>query len=562
MSISPESTDGEDITTDHHDQQENLGPTNLEPFEEMRLLLARITELDRQMNSQTSSSASFDLVAQNKNEKRRLLARLAQLEGQQTMNLPTSSDGFDFLTYDVNHVSLLATGLCLAKEELHQTNEKLKSAEESFDKKLEQQMEEVKRVSKLELENKVLRAEHEELSTAHKNLKEEMKEQREMDTLKQQTDKKETNDKIDSLKKEQFANIRGMEQKQKDGQEELQRKIDESLKSVQVMVVAELEKYQNKQQQNIDALTEKLKGSIDQFSLKYQELSNVHKKLMEEMKEQREMDALKQQKDQKETNDKIDSLKKDQEQSANNIRGMEQKQKDGQKELQRNIQAMVDAKLEEQKVSNANKFAEIEQKNDKLEKYQKEQSPNIVDLQKTIATLKEIGRLNRWDSAACHKDLTLSEPERFIVRGMGSVIAEKPMPGNPYFEVKILEKKGFVYIGLATKRMPLDKVVGWCEGTFAYASWGIFWGHEVAGCSQDTNGRPYIDGKPSFGVGDVVGCGVNLATRQIIYTKNGKRLDTANLFVDSAAVDLFPCVTLRNPGTKIEANFELFKYKF
>uniref|UniRef100_A0A183CQA3 Viral A-type inclusion protein n=1 Tax=Globodera pallida TaxID=36090 RepID=A0A183CQA3_GLOPA len=253
-------------------------------------------------------------------------------------------------------------------------------------------MEEVKRVSKLELENKVLRAEHEELSTAHKNLKEEMKEQREMDTLKQQTDKKETNDKIDSLKKEQFANIRGMEQKQKDGQEELQRKIDESLKSVQVMVVAELEKYQNKQQQNIDALTEKLKGSIDQFSLKYQELSNVHKKLMEEMKEQREMDALKQQKDQKETNDKIDSLKKDQEQSANNIRGMEQKQKDGQKELQRNIQAMVDAKLEEQKVSNANKFAEIEQKNDKLEKYQKEQSPNIVDLQKTIATLKEIGQ--------------------------------------------------------------------------------------------------------------------------------------------------------------------------
>uniref|UniRef100_A0A183BZ45 Uncharacterized protein n=1 Tax=Globodera pallida TaxID=36090 RepID=A0A183BZ45_GLOPA len=329
MSISPESTDGEDITTDHHDQQENLGPTNLEPFEEMRLLLARIAELDRQMNSSTSSSASFDLVAQNKKEKHRLLVRLAQLEGQQTMNLPTSSDGFDFLTYDVNHVSLLATGLYLAKEELHQTNEKLKSTKESFDKKLEEQMEEVKRVAKLELENKALRAEHEELSTAHKNLMEEIKEQRKMDTLKQQKDQKEINDKIDSLIKdqqEQCANnllemIRGMEQKQK---EELQRKMDESLKYGQAIVVAE---------------------------------------------------------------------------------------------------------LEEQNQSNGNKFAEIEQKNAlqqekviKLEKYQNEQSPNIVDLQKTVATLREIGltpQQNRWDSTACHPSLALSELDRIIVQCNG-----------------------------------------------------------------------------------------------------------------------------------------------
>uniref|UniRef100_A0A914HPJ4 F-box domain-containing protein n=1 Tax=Globodera rostochiensis TaxID=31243 RepID=A0A914HPJ4_GLORO len=38
------------------------------------------------------------------------------------------------------------------------------------------------------------------------------------------------------------------------------------------------------------------------------------------------------------------------------------------------------------------------------------------------------------------------------------------------------------------------------------------------------------------------------------YEKNGRRLDTANLFV-SFAVDLFPCVTLYLTGTEIEANF-------
>uniref|UniRef100_A0A183C006 Uncharacterized protein n=1 Tax=Globodera pallida TaxID=36090 RepID=A0A183C006_GLOPA len=55
------------------------------------------------------------------------------------------------------------------------------------------------------------------------------------------------------------------------------------------------------------------------------------------------------------------------------------------------------AELEQQKQSNA-KFAEIERQNDlqqekviKLEKYQKEQQLNIVDLQKTIATMREIG---------------------------------------------------------------------------------------------------------------------------------------------------------------------------
>ncbi|KAI3407658.1 SPRY domain-containing protein 3 [Globodera pallida] len=208
----------------------------------------------------------------------------------------------------------------------------------------------------------------------------------------------------------------------------------------------------------------------------------------------------------------------------------------------------------------------------KMEEYQKQQQQAIGALPKAQKG-NGLTLQNRWDSAARHKGLTLSGPDRLIVEITGkdnwafhSVFAERPRPtddfGIFYYEVKIIGKKGPVSAGLGPKQMPLDVWIGRYEGTYAYESCGRFWGHAVEGCRQSSNGRFAIGGKPLFGAGDVIGCGFNLATRQIIYTKNGERLETADLFVDSAA-ELFPCVTLLHSGTKIEANFgPKFVYKF
>uniref|UniRef100_A0A183C3N5 DUF3135 domain-containing protein n=1 Tax=Globodera pallida TaxID=36090 RepID=A0A183C3N5_GLOPA len=87
--------------------------------------------------------------------------------------------------------------------------------------------------------------------------------------LKQQQHQKETNDKIGWLNEDQQQKISavnfsqvigGLEHKQQNDHKELQRKMDESLKSVQAMVVAKLGQQNIKLQSDQKALLQRLNG--------------------------------------------------------------------------------------------------------------------------------------------------------------------------------------------------------------------------------------------------------------------------------------------------------------
>uniref|UniRef100_A0A914HL48 B30.2/SPRY domain-containing protein n=1 Tax=Globodera rostochiensis TaxID=31243 RepID=A0A914HL48_GLORO len=161
-----------------------------------------------------------------------------------------------------------------------------------------------------------------------------------------------------------------------------------------------------------------------------------------------------------------------------------------------------------------------------------------------------------WNSAARDEKLELTEPAGLIVQFIGenskhrSVRAKLPIPkGNSgifYYEVTISGDGDAIYIGLATEQMPLrDTYVGYNEGTYGYGSSGKFWGHE-----------------PKFDRNNIIGCGVNLKTRQIIYTHNGRPLETTGLLVAESAAELYPCVSLFTSGNEIEANFGTKPFKF
>ncbi|KAL3100140.1 hypothetical protein niasHT_029870 [Heterodera trifolii] len=166
---------------------------------------------------------------------------------------------------------------------------------------------------------------------------------------------------------------------------------------------------------------------------------------------------------------------------------------------------------------------------------------------------------NFWDVEACHKDLKIIGENNLTVHskehrlGCRSIFAKHPvlLKSNIfYFEISVKTMGSFIDFGFAVKQQTkLDEEIFDHKGNYAYESDGEIW---ISGEGKR------INAEYSYGAGDTVGIAINLDTRQIIFTKNGLRLDFF-LFdsppTSADALPLFPFVSLYSFNDQIEANF-------
>ncbi|KAL3095818.1 hypothetical protein niasHS_005577 [Heterodera schachtii] len=240
------------------------------------------------------------------------------------------------------------------------------------------------------------------------------------------------------------------------------------------------------------------------------------------------------------------------------------------------------------------------QKENKLQKsllFIAHPSHNQLAASSTYELFRSADLMNRWNSSDCDQNIFINRSDQSIQRigtrdiWYSSCRTENMAPASQhfgifYFEMEIIKlettndaKDGHCVglgIGLSPKKMPMNEIMeslGPFNGTYAYDCTGKFWGHSISGSRRlETGGRvskqkplfqaggPWVEGMPLLRAGDVVGCGVKMATRQIIYTLNGQRLDTTDMFVDKST-DLYPTVTLHWLMDKVNANFGP-KFKF
>ncbi|KAL3930645.1 MAG: hypothetical protein SGPRY_001452 [Prymnesium sp.] len=110
--------------------------------------------------------------------------------------------------------------------------------------------------------------------------------------------------------------------------------------------------------------------------------------------------------------------------------------------------------------------------------------------------------------------------------------------------------RGCISIGLADGHFLLNRRPGWEAHSYAYLGED---GKRYHDCER---GEPY---GPTFGAGDVVGCGLLCERREIFFTKNGEHLGVA--FSD-VTCSLYPTVSLHSPNEALTVNLGASPFKF
>ncbi|KAL3126039.1 hypothetical protein niasHT_003636 [Heterodera trifolii] len=193
--------------------------------------------------------------------------------------------------------------------------------------------------------------------------------------------------------------------------------------------------------------------------------------------------------------------------------------------------------------------------------------------------------LFRWNASDCHPFIDINESTNAIHRNpetakkypwflgtfscragpiqMPSAVGRRNIIYTEYRAFGEIGEAQSLFIGLSTKEMPLDKAVGFYPASYCYENSGFI------SYKNSTGKHDSYVVMADFMQKDVAGCGVNLATREVFFTKNGQRIilrydanfkpvkNTTSIYVEEDTADLYPTVTMHNPKMRdmIETNF-------
>jgi len=134
----------------------------------------------------------------------------------------------------------------------------------------------------------------------------------------------------------------------------------------------------------------------------------------------------------------------------------------------------------------------------------------------------------------------------------GCVRADNPIPSTLdsiyYFEVEIINEgsggEPTIGIGLTVEGSQLDRMPGWENNTIGY--------HSDNGNFYYESGFGYEFG-PTFGIDDVIGCGLDLRDMSVFFTKNGNYLGVVKCNIPD--MTWYPTIGTHSKNEMVKVNF-------
>lgn len=144
---------------------------------------------------------------------------------------------------------------------------------------------------------------------------------------------------------------------------------------------------------------------------------------------------------------------------------------------------------------------------------------------------------------------------------VGAVRATNPIPSSCniyYFEIRVLNagEDGAISIGLTGKGSRLNALPGWSKDTIGYHG-----DNGLVYYNDNINKKPMkMKYGPTFGTGDVVGCGIDFDSNTVFFTRNSISFGIAKTNLKKQP--WYPTIGLHSSNEQVKINFGQEKFIF